>query len=148
MNLGAIYPSLHKLEEEGLVQHRMERGQEGRPERKVYEITADGRAELTRWRPLEPAQAVQWKNPLLLKLFFAKPENYPDAIAWIEKDLETLRATLSAIQGELANPKAFRSPAVDFIRQSAVAHTEVQIELLSEFRERLQKLIARDEEVS
>ena len=49
VNLAAIYPALRKLEEEGLVSHRLERSDEGRPDRKVYEITEAGREEMANW---------------------------------------------------------------------------------------------------
>lgn len=42
---GQLYPALHKLESEGAVTRSVER-QEGKPDRHLYTITADGRARL------------------------------------------------------------------------------------------------------
>lgn len=42
---GQLYPALHRLEEEGLIASSWDI-QEGRPNRKVYEITEAGLAEL------------------------------------------------------------------------------------------------------
>lgn len=46
---GLLYPALHALENGGLVDARWE-VQEGRPDRKVYRITDEGRRELERRR--------------------------------------------------------------------------------------------------
>jgi len=67
-----IYTTLKKLEKEGLVVSQVE-VQDGRPDRRVYEITDDGRAQLRTWLA-EPLTELQpHKELLLLKLFFAAP---------------------------------------------------------------------------
>jgi DNA-binding PadR family transcriptional regulator len=68
--LNQIYPALKALEETGLVSARTA-PQEGRPDRRVYRITAGGRAELLQWlrRPIH--ELPPSKNVALLKLFFA-----------------------------------------------------------------------------
>lgn len=67
-NYGSLYPTLKRLEGEGLVTSERQ-PQEGKPERKVYAITDAGRAVLATWlsAPTEPGQH---RNELLLKLFF------------------------------------------------------------------------------
>ncbi|MDX1648456.1 MAG: PadR family transcriptional regulator, partial [Myxococcota bacterium] len=98
VNLGAIYPSLRRLEAEGLVRHRREASPEGRPDRKVFEVTDRGREELARWRRLPPEGPAQARVPLYLKLLFAQPENLPEVVQWIDKELETARATADALR--------------------------------------------------
>jgi DNA-binding PadR family transcriptional regulator len=51
-----IYRVLRRMEEAGWVTHT-EIAQEGRPDKKVYQVSAAGREELTRWlaEPVEPA---------------------------------------------------------------------------------------------
>ena len=148
VNLAAIYPSLRRLEGEGLVGHRTEPGASGRPDRKVYEITGSGVEELARWRALPPDGQPQNKVPLYLKLLFAKRENLPDTLAWIDKELERVQGTASDLQAVLANPDAFDTFFVRFMRESGVAHAELQIELLTDLRERVRRLLAkRDPEV-
>lgn len=46
--LSQIYPTLKRLEERGLLRSRLEPSPKG-PDRRVYTLTADGRAELRRW---------------------------------------------------------------------------------------------------
>jgi DNA-binding PadR family transcriptional regulator len=48
MNDGVLYPLLRKLESEGLIRGRRERGNAGR-ERVVYEATARGRRDFAKW---------------------------------------------------------------------------------------------------
>jgi len=91
--LNQIYPTLKTLEEAGLVSART-KPQEGRPDRRVYRITADGRAELLEWlsRPIHELPPV--KNVGLLKLFFA---------GYLHRDqiLLHLRSQLDLHQAEL-----------------------------------------------
>ena len=44
-----IYPALAKLEEQGLVRHRLVEQRAVRPDKKVYEITKEGRIALKQW---------------------------------------------------------------------------------------------------
>ena len=51
---GKLYPCLHKLEHDGLIQAEWV-PQEGRPPRKVYSLTKNGRKELSK-------QKVKWEK--------------------------------------------------------------------------------------
>lgn len=148
INLPAIYPCLRKLEEDGLVSHRLQPTPEGRPDRKVFDITDSGRDELARWRRLPPDGPPQLRNPLYLKLFFAQPENLRDAIDWIDKTLESARSNAAQLRADLANPNAFSTFFVKFMRESGVAHHELQIELLEDLRARVESKLAERQEPS
>lgn len=143
VNLAAIYPSLRKLGDEGLVSFHREPSGEGRPDRKVYRITDAGRNELARWRRLPPDAAPNVRNPLYLKLLFAHEEDFPDAIPWVEKQLAGTRAALDQLRADLANPKAFSTFFVKFLRESGVAHMELQVELHEELLVRMRERAAR-----
>ena len=79
---GQIYPELKRLSEAGLVQG-VDSPTGGR-KRTVYEITADGEAELEAWLRLPPT-TFEMREEGLLKLFFANALPRQDAV-------ETLRA--------------------------------------------------------
>lgn len=67
-NYGNLYPTLKRLEGEGLV--TVERQpQDGKPDRKVYAITEAGREVLAAWLRA-PTESGTFRNELLLKLFF------------------------------------------------------------------------------
>ena len=65
---GQIYPILKQLVEEGLAARHAEK-QEGKPEKYIYTLTQQGKAELRDWlsEPIVPAVE---RNELLLKLLF------------------------------------------------------------------------------
>lgn len=143
VNLAGIYPSLRRLEEEGLVAHRMEPSEEGRPDRKVYEITQPGREEMARWRHLPPEGTASSKVPLFLKLLFARTENLRDSLDWIDKEIETLRGNSHGLRSELHNPQAFDSFFVRFMRETGLAHAELQLELLQDLRSRVAQFVEK-----
>jgi PadR family transcriptional regulator, regulatory protein AphA len=67
---GHIYPMLRRLEEHGLVAMTVER-QDGRPDRKVYSITGDGRRSLEDAFVEPPAPPLP-RNELLLRIFMGR----------------------------------------------------------------------------
>ena len=68
-NYGHIYPVLRRMEAQGLVTLSVAKGV-GRPDRKVYSATEEGRQELRKWLNLPPDSEPK-RNELLLKLFFS-----------------------------------------------------------------------------
>lgn len=63
---GSIYPALTKMLEEGLVTVRAEE-QTGKPDKKVYAITAQGRAELARALAVDPVND-KFKSEFLFQI--------------------------------------------------------------------------------
>jgi len=66
VSYGQIYPSLKQLADEGLVTSYLERD-EGRPERRVYEISDRGRERLHEWL-VEPTAPLQLRVEAMLKI--------------------------------------------------------------------------------
>jgi DNA-binding PadR family transcriptional regulator len=104
MNDGVLYPLLRRMEAEGLVRKRVERGATGR-DRNVFHATARGRREFDRWLRSSGEEADEATydflvgHPFLTKcLFFARLD--PDEVerklaAQLEdstRKLETFRA--------------------------------------------------------
>ena len=96
-----IYKALENLESEGLVKSQIIQ-QEGRPNRKQYQITDAGRAELRCWvstpLPVESPRAA-W----LIQVFFAHDLTNEEIVALFEKRIEYLRSYLSQVQGAQKN---------------------------------------------
>jgi len=65
-----IYTTLKKLEADGMVESHIE-AQEGRPDRRVYEITEAGRNDLDLWLAQPEISLEKRKETLLVKLFFS-----------------------------------------------------------------------------
>ncbi|MBN8654985.1 MAG: PadR family transcriptional regulator [Anaerolineae bacterium] len=71
-----IYPALASLEKQGIVRYQIVEQQSGRPNKKVYELTEDGRAALQEWVE-SPTSLVILNDEFFLKaysLWLADPE--------------------------------------------------------------------------
>lgn len=100
-----IYRELHALEESRLVLSEREPG-DGKPDRRVYSLSARGRAELDAWlrAPVEP---LHLRHPLLLKFVFAA-ELEPAALDTVlRKYRESLSATRTEYLGRLSMKEIF-----------------------------------------
>ena len=96
-----IYPELAKLEEAGFVTHDVERGQTGRPDKKVFAITKEGRTTLARWVE-EPFARGPTRDETVLKVYCGLAGD-PDVLA---KNLEEHATELDAVlEGLEANRK-------------------------------------------
>ncbi len=68
--LSQIYPTLKKLEQNGLVTIEIE-PQDGKPDKKIYTITKKGNDKLLAWLIKPIVQLTPTKDFILLKLFFS-----------------------------------------------------------------------------
>ena len=91
-----IYKALENLEKDGLVESQVI-PQEGKPNRKQYQITDEGRSELRRWvstpLPLEITRKA-W----LIQIFFAHGITNEDIVGLFEKRIEAIREYLTQCQ--------------------------------------------------
>ena len=79
---GSIYPALTKLTEDGMVTYRSE-SQDGRPDKKVYQLTPMGRSHLEETLDKDPAPDKN-KSDFLASLLFAEavhPDRLDEMIA-------------------------------------------------------------------
>lgn len=105
ISFGSIYPTLARLEQEGLVDCRIE-SHPGKPDSKIYSITEKGRAELVNGLRQQP-QKDSFKSEFLLQAMNADltgPEllarTLAERIANLEADLEMLEG----IEAECDHP--------------------------------------------
>ena len=97
-----IYAILPRLVAAGLVRRRDVR-QQGRPDKQLYRLTAEGRRALVAWLAHGPLEPDPDRNLLLLKLFFgelAGPEALLDQVRERRQEIESFRAELQAIDAE------------------------------------------------
>jgi len=91
-----IYKSLEGLEKKGwAAAHTIQ--QEGKPNRKVYQITNEGRAELRRWLvtplPMEPV-----RDSCLIQIFFSHFSSNEEIAALFEIRMEKIREHLQTLR--------------------------------------------------
>lgn len=103
-SFGQLYPTLRRLEENGLISSRLAPGISG-PERKVHSLTADGWKVLRDWlaRPVDIHDLR--RDETLLKIFFGRHASgfAPAAHVRQRRDLlASLLETYEQIEGDLA----------------------------------------------
>ena len=101
ISFGSIYPTLSKLEAEGLVTCRAE-SQNGRPDKKVYSITEKGRMEFVATLA-QPPQPDKFKSEFLLVAMCASQTNSDVIEAAIDKRLEELKSKIEMIETSCAD---------------------------------------------
>lgn len=89
---GSIYPALNQLAAEGLLSVREEE-QTGRPDKKVYAITEQGLATLTRELGVIPARD-KYKSEFLFIMLLQNRITVEQRISAMEKQLADLKADL------------------------------------------------------
>ena len=94
---GRLYPTLKKLEEEGLAKSKVEKNPH-KPDRIVYHITDAGLEELKLW--LHKPAALPWvRVEILLKLFFAHNVPLATSIDLIKQQRQALAQKLEMFDG-------------------------------------------------
>jgi DNA-binding PadR family transcriptional regulator len=88
-----IYKALEKLEKGGLVQSQLI-VQEGRPNRKQYQITDAGSDELHRWLT-SPLPLEQVREVWLIQVFFSHSSTNKEIVALLETRIQTIREVLA-----------------------------------------------------
>lgn len=95
-SFGQLFPTLAKLEKEGLVSgHQVA---DGKRRRRDYVITPAGTIALTAWL-LEPPAPQPERNELLLKLFFANPGDVAALGSFIDRTKADAFAQIAVLRG-------------------------------------------------
>ncbi len=95
-SFGSIYPALNKLERDGMVTCRM-KVQKGKPARKIYSITDQGREEFVEALKIPPQKDL-FKSEFLLLAMNARLMSRDTMKIAIEKRLGQLREELAIIE--------------------------------------------------
>ncbi len=103
LNAGQVYVTLNRLEKAGLVSSELV-GQADRPDRKVYDLTAAGRARVTEW-----LEDTSWPKPapaeFHVKLVAAAAAGLADPVRLVDAQRHALLEGLAAAQrAALAEP--------------------------------------------
>jgi PadR family transcriptional regulator AphA len=95
---GSLYPTLHKLLEDGAVQMD-EVEQVGRPAKKIYRITHQGTKDLQGWLTEPPAED-KIKREFLLKLYFAQEMPEEELRTMLRRRREEMQVRLAELSEE------------------------------------------------
>lgn len=95
VNVGQIYKTLGRLEAEGLVRSSSV-AQADRPDKRVFELTAAGREELTAWVD-RPSPGVRVKDEFFTKLVLAARARVADPLVLIDRQRRAYLRELRAV---------------------------------------------------
>ena len=137
LNIGHLYQVLGRLDRDGLVQSRRD-PQPTRPDRVVYEITADGRAELAAWLGQPAERSGGFRDDLFLKILAAAQSLREGAVAEV---LTTQRTYLLGELRNLAELRRARGGEEEGIVRLLITAADLQV------RAQLQFLDAVEEEL-
>jgi len=140
LSISHLYQVLDRLVRDGLVTRRRVH-QHDRPDRLVYRLTADGRAELDEWLERPFVRQTGYRDDFFLKLFAATRLG--------KKELERVLATQrKAYAEELRALGALRAEhqgdaLVRLLIEAAIHHTEANLRVLDRARDELLDLAAK-----
>jgi DNA-binding PadR family transcriptional regulator len=106
---GAIYPALRRLEEQGLIRGKVEKGV-GMRQRQLFRVTPSGVAALRKWiqRPITRADLVWGQQEIMLRFAFAHNAAGADTAVALLRSLEAeLKTYVAALHEELSKMKDF-----------------------------------------
>lgn len=124
---GTLYPTLHKLLKEGAVKVQ-EIPQIGRPGKKVYHLTENGRQDLKDWLRL-PAAADQVRREFLLKLYLARHLSTEDLQSLLASRKNETEARLKSLRAEIESAK---SPHQVWVIDYALSLCKAEIDWLAQ----------------
>ena len=84
--LSQIYPTLKTIEEQGWVEKHVAQ-QDGRPDRKIYELTDAGRDEFVRWAR-EAVPPADLRDAFMIKVFFGNEIPVEDLLVLLRRQME------------------------------------------------------------
>ena len=98
-DLSQIYKALKSLEADGAITSSVE-AQDDKPDRRVYTITDEGRADLQDWLDTPLTDVTPMKEALLLKMFFSANADRQQLITQLVIQRELHKGMLQTYQGQ------------------------------------------------
>ncbi|HEX6685773.1 MAG TPA: helix-turn-helix transcriptional regulator [Candidatus Limnocylindrales bacterium] len=132
VNIGQIYSALARLETTGLVRSAAVT-QDGRPDKKVFELTAAGRDELQRWVD-DVVPVARVRDRFFVKLVLAARAKVADPVALIDRQRRAYLRRLRQLN-DLAEDA--RGMAARLAVQGAVLHLQADLKWLEQCEQAL-----------
>lgn len=132
VNFGQIYTTLGRLERDGLVMAR-DVEQSGRPAKRVYELTDQGRAELAKWINA-PVEGTRLRDEFFMKLVLATAAGR-DPMQLLDRQRDEYLQSLRDLDA-LARETDVEAPA-QLLIEGAMLHLQADLKWLDRCEERL-----------
>lgn len=135
LNAGQIYTTLGRLERDALIRgDRVE--QDGRPNKRVYELTDEGRRVLADWLA-EPAPGTRLKDEFFMKLVLAGLTGVADPKTLIERQRREYLQSLRDLDQLASERRGNGDPATELLIEGAALHLQADLEWLDLCDQRL-----------
>lgn len=128
LNAGQIYTTLSRLERDGLV-HKSNVEQANKPDKRVYELTKQGRQVLQEWFA-EPLTGPRIKDNFYLKLMGARMSNLVSPGQLIESQSRQYFQTLHDLNALALQLEVVENPSKLLLIQGAILHLSADLEWL------------------
>ncbi len=125
---GTLYPTLHKLLDEGAVEVQ-EVPQQSRPSKKLYRITPKGRDELQIWLR-QPPTADQVRREFLLKLYLAEGMPRQELLLLLANRRDETEAQMNSLRKESRHNA--QEPQHTWVTNYALSQYEAEIGWLNQ----------------
>lgn len=125
VNIGQVYTTLRRLERDGLVSSA-EVAQSDRRDKRVFDLTAEGRQELDEWLA-DTTVEVRVKEPFFMKLAVASHGAGPDPLVLLDRYRRALLRRLRQVQ---ALDDADATPLERMVVEGAVLHLQADVRWL------------------
>ncbi len=128
LNAGQVYTTLSRLERDGHV-HKVDVEQEGKPDKRIYEVTDNGRQALLAWFA-EPHSGPRMKDNFFLKLISARICGLVNLRQIILEQRHEYLQTLHELNAQVLNPEMLDQPSKLLLIQGAILHLKADLEWL------------------
>jgi DNA-binding PadR family transcriptional regulator len=136
LNTGQIYTTLLRLERDGLVQSH-DVPQEGRPDKRVYELLPEGRKVLQEWVEASTS-GPRLKDEFFMKVVLARVSGVAEPAVLIERQRREYLQALRDLN-DVSPPNHNDDPASDLLREGAILHLQADLKWLDLYEEKFVK---------
>jgi DNA-binding PadR family transcriptional regulator len=133
-NIGQIYVTLKRLEQDGLVRSQ-DVEQDSRPNKRVYELTPAGRDEVVSWVE-EPAEGPRVRDEFFMKLILAPRAGLADRMELINSQRRHYFGIMRNLI-EMQTDMDHANTAARLLVEGAVLHLQADLDWLERCQEEL-----------
>lgn len=133
INFGQIYTTLGRMDRDGLIQV-VEEDQDGRG-KKTYQITPEGRKELSAWLAKSVEKPRQLRDEFYIKMVIGRLAGEPDPTAMIDRQRQ---AYLKQIREFTALARRTEDPNIGLMVEGAILHLQADLRWLDLCDERFE----------
>jgi DNA-binding PadR family transcriptional regulator len=128
LNAGQIYTTLSRLERDGLVEdHAVE--QDGKPDKRIYQLTAQGQQSLLDWFT-KPLTGPRIKDNFYMKLISARMSDLIDIQQLIDDQRKQYLQSLHDLNNLALQTGMAEDPSKLLLIQGAILHLKADLEWL------------------